>query len=65
MRFMVFHEMLQRTYLRFTEEEATAKRARAQIRPGDWSVVKRVGGLPEDESSFLEVRYMQFALALA
>jgi hypothetical protein len=37
-------EMLQRTYLRFIEEEATAKRARAQIRPGDWSMVKRVGG---------------------
>jgi hypothetical protein len=25
-------------------KEATAKRARAQIRPGDWSMVKRVGG---------------------
>jgi hypothetical protein len=37
-------EMLQRTYLRFIEEEATAKRARAQIRPGEWSMVKRVGG---------------------
>jgi len=36
-------EMLQRTYLRFIEEESTAKRARAQIRPGDWSMVKRVG----------------------
>jgi hypothetical protein len=34
--------MLQRTYLRFIEEEATAKRARAQIRPGDWSIVKRI-----------------------
>ena len=33
--------LLQRTYLRFIEEEATAKRARAQIRPGDWSMVKR------------------------
>ena len=30
--------------LRFIEEEATAKRARAQIRPGDWSLVKGVGG---------------------
>jgi predicted alpha/beta superfamily hydrolase len=30
-------------FLRFIEEEATAKRARAQIRPGDWSMVKRVG----------------------
>jgi hypothetical protein len=37
--------LLQRTYLRFIEEEATAKRARAQIRPGDWSTVKRVGGV--------------------
>ncbi len=36
-------EMLQRTYLRFIEEEATAKRARAQIRPGEWSMVKRIG----------------------
>ena len=35
--------LLQRTYMRFIEEEATAKRARAQIRPGDWSMVKRVG----------------------
>ena len=41
---MTSAEMLQRTYLRFIEEEATAKRARAQIRPGDWSMVKRVGG---------------------
>jgi hypothetical protein len=35
-------EMLQRTYLRFIDEEATAKMARAQIRPGEWSMVKRV-----------------------
>jgi hypothetical protein len=40
---MTSAEILQRTYLRFIEEEATAKRARAQIRPGDWSMVKRVG----------------------
>jgi hypothetical protein len=40
---MTSAEMLQRTYLRFIEEEATAKRARAQIRPGDLSMVKRVG----------------------
>jgi hypothetical protein len=39
---MTSAEMLQRTYLRFIEEEATAKRARAKIRPGDWSMVKRV-----------------------
>ena len=38
---MTSAEMLQRTYLRFIEEEATAKRARAQILPGDWSTVKR------------------------
>ena len=37
-------EILQRTYLRFAEEEATAKRAQAQIRLGDWSMVKRFGG---------------------
>jgi len=30
------------TSLNYIEEEATAKRARAQIRPGDWSMVKRV-----------------------
>jgi len=36
--------LLLRTYLHFIEEEATAKRARAQILPGDWSMVKRVGG---------------------
>ena len=45
MRLGFFVEMLQRTYLRFIEEEATAKRAGAQIRSGDWSMVKRVGGL--------------------
>ena len=39
---MTSAEMLQRTYLRFNEEEAIAKRARAQICPGDWSMVKRV-----------------------
>ena len=39
---LISTEMLQRTYLRFIEEEATAKRVRAQIRPGDWSMVKRV-----------------------
>jgi hypothetical protein len=36
-------EMLQRTYLRVIEQVATAKRARAQIKPGEWSMVKRVG----------------------
>jgi hypothetical protein len=36
--------LLQQTYLRFIEEKATAKRARAQIRPGEWSMVKRVVG---------------------
>ena len=41
---MPLDKMLQRTYLRFIEEEATAKRARAQILPGDWVMVKRVGG---------------------
>ena len=39
---MTSEPMLQRTYLRFIEQEATAKRARAQIRPGEWSMVKRV-----------------------
>jgi len=39
---MTSAEMLQRTYLRFIEEEATAKRARSQIRPGEWSMLKRV-----------------------
>jgi hypothetical protein len=39
---MTSAEMLKRTCLRFIEEEETAKRARAQIRPGDWSMVKRV-----------------------
>jgi len=34
--------MIQRTCLRFIEEEATAKRARTQIKPGQWSMVKRV-----------------------
>jgi hypothetical protein len=39
---MTSAEMLQKTYLRFIEEEATAKRARQQIQPGDWSMAKRV-----------------------
>jgi len=38
---MTSEEMLQRDYLRFIEEEATAKRARAQIKPGEWSMAKR------------------------
>ena len=37
---MSLDKMLQRTYLRFIEEEVTAKRSWAQIRPGDWSMVK-------------------------
>jgi len=40
---MTSAEMLQRTYLRFIEEEASAKRARVQIRPGEWSMVKSIG----------------------
>ena len=35
-------EMLRATYLRFIEEEATAKRTRAKIKPGAWSLQKRV-----------------------
>jgi hypothetical protein len=38
---MTSAEMLQRIYLRFIEEEATAKRARVYIRSGDWMMVKR------------------------
>ena len=34
--------MLQATYLRFIEEEATAKRIRSKIKPGSWSVQKRI-----------------------
>jgi len=41
---MTSAEMLQYAYPYFIGKEETAKRARAQIRPGDWSVVKRVGG---------------------
>ena len=41
---MPLDKMLQRTYMRFIEEEATAKRARAQIRLGDWSMLKGIGG---------------------
>jgi hypothetical protein len=33
--------MLQQTYLRFIEEEATAKRARAQIHQREWLMVKQ------------------------
>jgi len=39
---MTLDKTLQNTYLWLIKEEATAKRARAQIRPGEWSMVKRV-----------------------
>ena len=35
-------EMLRATYLRFIEEDATAKRSRVKIQPGSWSLQKRV-----------------------
>ena len=35
-------EMLQETYLRFIEQESTAKKVRAKIKPGNWSLQKRV-----------------------
>ena len=35
-------EMLRATYLRFIEEESTAKRTRAKIKPASWSLQKRV-----------------------
>jgi hypothetical protein len=35
-------EMLRATYLRFIEEESTAKESRAKIKPGTWSLQKRV-----------------------
>jgi hypothetical protein len=34
--------LLQYTYPYFIGKEETEKRARAQMRPGDWSMVKRV-----------------------
>ena len=37
-----FAEMLRTTYLRIIEEESTAKRTRAKIKPGTWSLQKRV-----------------------
>lgn len=37
-------KMLQETYLRFIEQESTAKKTRAKIKPGNWSLHKgRVG----------------------
>jgi len=39
---VVLERVAEQTYLRFIEVETTAKRARAQIQPGDWSMVKRV-----------------------
>ena len=39
-------EMLQGTYLRFIDQEATAKQMRAKIKPGTWSMVRgRIGDL--------------------
>ena len=43
------------TSLRFIEEEATAKRARAQIRPGDWSTVKWTRGQKNTLCQFFQV----------
>ncbi len=40
---MTSAEMLQRTYLRFIEEEATAKMARERIKPSNWSLAIRSG----------------------
>ena len=37
-------DMLQKTYLRFIEQESTAKEMRAKIKPGTWSMVRgRIG----------------------
>jgi len=35
-------KMLEETYLRFIQREATATKARAAIKPGKWSLVKRI-----------------------
>jgi hypothetical protein len=50
--------MFQQTYLRFIEEEATAKGAWAQIRPGEWSMVKRVDkkGQQQDVAALKTIR---------
>ena len=40
---MTSAKMLQETYLRFIEQESTAKKVRAKIKPGTWSNIKRVG----------------------
>jgi hypothetical protein len=34
--------MLDQRYLRFIQREATAAKARATIKPGKWSLVKRI-----------------------
>ena len=41
---MTSAKMLQETYLRFIEQESTAKKIRAKIKPGTWSMVRgRIG----------------------
>ena len=35
-------DQLRSTYLVFIEQESTAKRMRAKIKPGTWSMMKRV-----------------------
>ena len=40
---MTSAEMLHSTYLRFIEEEETAKTARTKIKPSEWSMIRRVG----------------------
>ncbi|WP_244279015.1 hypothetical protein [Synechococcus sp. UW179B] len=37
---MTSAKMLQETYLRFIEQESTAKKVRAKIKPGPWSMVR-------------------------
>ena len=35
-------EMLQETYLQFVDQESTAKKVRAKMKPGTWSLLRRV-----------------------
>jgi hypothetical protein len=44
---MTSAKMLQETYLRFIEQESTAKKVRAKIKPGAWSMVRGRTAYPD------------------
>lgn len=44
---MTSAKRLQETYLRFIEQESTAKKVRAKIKPGTWTMIRERIGDPD------------------